>query len=51
MADPDQERVVAVDGETLVGFAVLAGLSGSEGIELRRRGTRSSSPMALPPTS
>ncbi len=36
LADPDQEHVVAVDGETLTGFAVLAGLRGSEGIELRR---------------
>ncbi|MFF8430597.1 GNAT family N-acetyltransferase [Streptomyces sp. NPDC016566] len=27
---------LAVDGETLVGFAVLAGLHGSEGFELRR---------------
>ncbi|WP_137980464.1 GNAT family N-acetyltransferase [Streptomyces violaceusniger] len=36
LADPDQEHVIAVDGETLVGFAVLAGLRRSEGIELRR---------------
>ncbi|MUL42043.1 GNAT family N-acetyltransferase [Streptomonospora sp. PA3] len=36
LADPDQEHVVAVDGEAAVGFAVLAGLLGGEGVELRR---------------
>jgi ribosomal protein S18 acetylase RimI-like enzyme len=43
LADPDQEHVIAVDGETLVGFAVLAGLRDSKGIELRR--------MVVAPTS
>lgn len=42
LADLDQEHVVASAGEALVGFAVLAGLRGSEGIELRR--------MAVAPT-
>lgn len=36
LSDPGQEHLVAMHGEALVGFAVLAGLRGSEGIELRR---------------
>ncbi|MET7563664.1 GNAT family N-acetyltransferase [Streptomyces sp. NPDC005479] len=36
LADLDQEHVVAVEGQVLVGFAVLAGTHGTEGIELRR---------------
>ncbi|MCH0542688.1 GNAT family N-acetyltransferase [Streptomyces sp. MUM 203J] len=36
LADPDQEHVVATDGGTPVGFAVLAGLHRSEDVELRR---------------
>ncbi|WP_051580049.1 GNAT family N-acetyltransferase [Pseudonocardia acaciae] len=36
LTDLDQEHLVAADGDALVGFAVLAGLRGGEGIELRR---------------
>jgi diamine N-acetyltransferase len=36
-ADPEQEHLVAMDGDLLVGFTVLAGLRHAEGIvELRR---------------
>lgn len=36
LADLDQEHVIAEDGDDVVGFAVLAGLRGGEGVELRR---------------
>ncbi|MBO0877731.1 MAG: GNAT family N-acetyltransferase [Pseudonocardia sp.] len=36
LADLDQEHVVAADRDALVGFAVLAGLRGCGGVELRR---------------
>lgn len=36
LADPDQDHLIALDAATPVGFAVLAGLSGGEHLELRR---------------
>lgn len=36
LADLDQEHVIAVDGDALLGFAVLAGLRGGGAVELRR---------------